>query len=155
MNENSSFDGSSASGLFSSPFRSEDGGYYSSSSMPLFSSSSSSSSMPLFSSSSSPQAESMNDSDWGIDHPDGHDGLKTRAVWTDSELLYVYNFSISGNLRRTPNQCLIEIGMDASARRIFHPNHVIGKGRIAHAFSEIRKPEVVKRILRFRDQETL
>ena len=143
MNENSSFDGSSASGLFSSPFRSEDGGYYSSSSM------------PLFSSSSSPQAESMNDSDWGIDHPDGHDGLKTRAVWTDSELLYVYNFSISGNLRRTPNQCLIEIGMDASARRIFHPNHVIGKGRIAHAFSEIRKPEVVKRILRFRDQETL
>ena len=97
----------------------------------------------------------MNYSDWGSEHPDGKDPLKVRAVWTNSELLYVYNFTSMGKIRRTPDDVWKAICMDADARRIFHPNHVMNKSRITHALKEVKKAAVLERILEFEGQEIL
>jgi hypothetical protein len=114
---------------------------------------SSSISSPAFSESSerypsNMQRNSNSYTDWGSEHPEGDDPLKARAIWSDRELLYVYNFSINSRKKRTSAECLLEICNDPETRKIFHPNHVMDKTRLAYAFAEIKKNGVVQHLLK-------
>jgi hypothetical protein len=94
---------------------------------------------PLYSQRNStwPTTDRMCPADWGRDHPD-YNSPGLRAQWTRLEIQYIGRCcdraKAAGRTHNLTAWCLGVIHKDPAALPIFHKNHVLDNGRLAHGY---------------------